>query len=511
MRVVEHATAPAIELRGLTKSFGNVVANSEVDLTVHQGEILSLLGENGSGKTTLMNMLMGLYRPDKGEIYIHGARADIQSPHDAIALGVGMIHQHFKLVDVLTVRDNIVLGTRGGGSRKQIDAKIRELSQRFDLNIAPERKIYSLSVGEKQMVEIMKVLYRGARTLILDEPTAVLTPQEIDRLFAILRRMKKDGCAIIIITHKLNEVMEISDRVTILRKGRSMGTVVTGEIQIRDLIERMVGESIDLSIHRPEPKRGGNVLDVHRLSVLNEDKVAVLSDVSFAIARGEILGVAGVSGSGQRELCETIAGLMAPSRGAILVDGVDIAGHSARDIIKMGVHMSFIPEDRFGMGLLPSMNIVDNMLLKSYCAHKGIGLDRRPARKLAEEVVETLNVYTPGLNSPVRLLSGGNAQKVLLGREISSNPSVLITAYPVRGLDIHSSMTIYQLLNEQKEKGVAVLFIGEDLDVLLELCDRIMVLCGGRVTGIVDARDVTKEQLGLMMTGHPLEEVLGNA
>ena len=507
---VEHTAAPAIELKGLTKSFGNVVANSDVDLTVREGEILSLLGENGSGKTTLMNMLMGLYRPDKGEIYIRGERVDIQSPHDAIALGVGMIHQHFKLVDVLTVRDNIVLGTRGG-SRKQVDAKIRELSQRFALHIDPDRKIYSLSVGEKQMVEIMKVLYRGARTLILDEPTAVLTPQEIDRLFAILRRMKKDGCAIIIITHKLNEVMEISDRVSILRKGRSMGTVVTSEIQIRDLIERMVGESIDLSIHRPEPQRGGNVLDVHRLSVLNADKVAVLSDVSFAIARGEILGVAGVSGSGQRELCETIAGLMAPSRGAILVDGVDIAGHSARDIIKMGVHMSFIPEDRFGMGLLPSMNIVDNMLLKSYCARKGVGLDRRPAKKLAEEVVEKLNVYTPGLNSPVRLLSGGNAQKVLLGREISSNPSVLITAYPVRGLDIHSSMTIYQLLNEQKEKGVAVLFIGEDLDVLLELCDRILVLCGGRVTGIVHAQDVTKEQLGLMMTGQPLEEVLAHA
>jgi len=507
---VEHTAAPAIELRGLTKTFGKVVANSNVNLTVYKGEILSLLGENGSGKTTLMNMLMGLYRPDKGEIYIDGKLANIQSPHDAISLGVGMIHQHFKLVDVLTVRDNIVMGTKGNLSKSKADKIIREIAQKFDMNIEPDRKIYSLSVGEKQMVEIMKVLYRGARTLILDEPTAVLTPQEITRLFDILRRMRESGCAIIIITHKLNEVMDISDRVMIMRKGEGMGTVVTKESNVRDLVERMVGAAIDISIQCPDVNVGKNALDVHKLTVLNSDKVQVLTDISFSVSQGEILGVAGVSGSGQKELCSTIAGLMTPSKGAILVDGVDIAGKSARDIIKMGVHMSFIPEDRFGMGLLPSMNIIDNMLLKSYNTKRGIHLDRAQAKKLAVDVVEQLHVYTPSIYSPVRMLSGGNAQKVLLGREISSNPSVLITAYPVRGLDINSSMTIYKLLNEQKEKGVAVLFIGEDLDVILELCDRVMVLCGGKLTGIANTKEVTKEQLGLMMTGHTLEEVRAN-
>ena len=354
------------------------------------------------------------------------------------------------------------------------------------------------------------MLYRGARTLVLDEPTAVLTPQEIDRLFAILRKMRDEGCAIIIITHKLNEVLEISDRVTILRKGHCIGTVNTKETTARELTERMVGAAVDLSIHRPEPLRDAPMLDVHHLTVVNADGVKALDDVNFSIASGEILGVAGVAGSGQKELCEAIAGLQPIAGGAILCQHVSLEGLSPREIIRRGVSMSFIPEDRLGMGLVASMGMVDNMLLKEYQNQPGALVDRAPARDLANSLVRELNISTPSIHTPVRKLSGGNVQKVLLGREIASNPRILITAYPVRGLDINSSMTIYRMLNEQKQKGVAVLYIGEDLDVLLELCDRIMVLCGGRVTGIVDAQAVTKEQLGLMMTGASMEEAMQN-
>ena len=502
----------AIELKGLTKTFGEVIANKDIDLTLKHGEILALLGENGSGKTTLMNMLSGLYRPDSGEIYVGGRLVDIRSPHDAIALGIGMIHQHFKLVDVLSVRDNIVLGTKSGGKRRaQLTAEIVEISERFGLSVEPDRKIYSLSVGEKQTVEILKVLYRGARILILDEPTAVLTPQETERLFEILRKMKQQGCAVIIITHKLNEVLSISDRVTILRKGHTIDTVQTAQATMRSLTEAMVGQSVDLSIHRPEIEDAGRILDVHHLTVLNEENVKALNDVSFELHGGEILGVAGVAGSGQKELCEAIAGLQTVAGGAILHNDINLVGLTPRQIIKRGISMSFIPEDRLGMGLVGSMGMVDNLLLKEYQNQPGVFVDRKPPRKLAKELIERLSIVTPDVMTPVKQLSGGNVQKVLLGREIASNPRILITAYPVRGLDINSSMTIYRLINEQKAKGVGVLFIGEDLDVLIELCDRIMVLCGGKVTGIVNAKEATKEMLGLMMTGSSREEALSHA
>ncbi len=501
----------AIELRSLTKTFGEVVANKDIDLTVKNGEILALLGENGSGKTTLMNMLSGLYKPDKGQIIIGGKEAAIHSPHDAIELGIGMIHQHFKLVDVLTVQENIVLGTKAGNkTARQLNEEIAAISARFGLLVDPKKKIYSLSVGEKQTVEILKVLYRGARILILDEPTAVLTPQETDRLFDILRKMKEDGCAVIIITHKLNEVLAISDRVTILRKGESIATVETAKTSARELTELMVGRAVDLSIHRPEVKDNGALLDVHHLTVLNEDKIKALDDVSFSLRGGEILGVAGVAGSGQKELCEAIVGLQSIAGGAILHRHVNLVGMSTREIIKRGISMSFIPEDRLGMGLVGGMGMVDNMLLKAYQNQKGVMVDRKPAVKLSQELIKRLSIVTPGIHTPVKRLSGGNVQKVLLGREIASMPRILITAYPVRGLDINSSMTIYKLLNEQKGRGVGVLYIGEDLDVLLELCDRIMVMCGGKVTGIVDAKSVTKEMLGLMMTGSSQEEAMAN-
>ena len=493
----------AIELSGITKRFGSVVANDHIDLSVKQGEILALLGENGSGKTTLMNMLSGIYRPDSGSIFIGGQAAVIRSPEDAARYKIGMIHQHFKLVGVHTAADNILLGSKKESwlLRKNRGARIRELCDAYGLEIDPDKRVYDMSVSEKQTVEILKVLYRGADILILDEPTAVLTPQETDKLFDILRRMKERGCAVIIITHKLNEVLAISDRVTILRKGQSVATVKTADTDARQLTELMVGRPITLSIERPEPERHEKLLEIHRLTVLNGEGVEALRDASFSLGEGEILGVAGVAGSGQKELCETIAGLQKVKEGAILYKKENIVGKTPREVIKKGISMSFIPEDRLGMGLAASMGMVDNMLLKSYLNGRGPFVRRREARELARRLVGQLDIVTPGVDTPVRRLSGGNVQKVLLGREIESNPHVLITAYAVRGLDIHSSYMIYDALNAQKKKGVGILFIGEDLDVMLELCDRILVLCHGQVTGVVDAKGTTKEQLGLMMTG----------
>ena len=497
----------AIRCSGITKTFGSVVANDAIDLEVNYGEVLALLGENGSGKTTLMNMLSGIYRPDAGQIFVNGQPVSIASPVDARALGIGMIHQHFKLVEVFTAMENIVLGMPGRmPSRKALRAEVKDLCESYGLEIDPEKPVYEMSVSEKQTVEILKVLYRGAKILILDEPTAVLTPQETEKLFAILRQMKARGCAVIIITHKLNEVLAISDRVTILRKGKSVDTVDTAAVDAAALTEKMVGHAVSLAIRRPEPHDVHTILKVVNLTVEKPDGSLGLNDVSFHIHSGEILGVAGVAGSGQKELCEAIAGLVPAKKGAVLYKKENILGKSPEAIIDLGISMSFVPEDRLGMGLVAGMGMTDNMLLKSYRAGKGPFVDRAPARALAKKLVEELSIVTPGIETPVRLMSGGNVQKVLLGREIESDPNLLITAYPVRGLDINSSYLIYDLLNKQKEKGVAVMFIGEDLDVLLELCDRILVLCHGKVTGVVRASEVTKEQIGLMMTGEMTEE-----
>lgn len=498
----QNAGRSAIECKGITKRFGSVVANDKIDLDVRRGEILALLGENGSGKTTLMNMLSGIYHPDSGEILVDGALAVINNPVDAMRLGIGMIHQHFKLVEIFSAMDNIVLGTADRLlPPKALKAKIEEICHSFGLEIDPLKRVCDMAVSEKQTVEIIKVLYRGAQILILDEPTAVLTPQETERLFDILRRMKQRGCAIIIITHKLNEVLEISDRVTILRKGKSISTVNTSEATRQSLTEMMVGRPISLEIDRPAAVSPKTVLKVVDLTAENAEGSVALDDVSFELRSGEILGVAGVAGSGQKELCETMAGLLFPKKGAILYNKENIVGKSPSEIISLGISMSFVPEDRLGMGLVASMGMVDNMLLKSYRQGSGIFIDRSKPRELAQSLVKKLSIQTPSVDTPVRLLSGGNVQKVLLGREIESNPNVLITAYPVRGLDINSSYVVYELLNEQKKRGTAVMYIGEDLDVLLELSDRIMVLCHGKVTGVVDARTVTKEEIGLMMTG----------
>jgi simple sugar transport system ATP-binding protein len=375
------------------------------------------------------------------------------------------------------------------------------MSVRFGLDIDPDKKVYNMSVGEKQTLEILKVLYRGAEILILDEPTAVLTPQETEKLFKIMNRMKEEGCAVVFITHKMNEVMEVADRITVLRKGETVSTVDKESTNPKLLTELMMGCSVDLSIKRTEAKRSKIAMEVKGLSAINIEGVKVLKDINFSIYAGEILGIAGIAGSGQKELCEAIAGLYPVKKGQILFEGENLVGKSPAEIITKGISLSFIPEDRLGMGLVASMDIVNNVVLKLYQRQKGFFINRKPAEQKSLEIIKRLSIQTPGIKHPVRMLSGGNIQKVLLGRELDSKPQVLITAYPVRGLDVNSCYTIYDILNEEKQKEVAVLYIGEDLDVLLELCDRIMVICAGEITGIVDARNTTKEQIGLMMTG----------
>lgn len=498
----------SIELRGITKKFGNVVANHNVDLQVKKGEILAVLGENGSGKTTLMNMVSGIYFPDEGQILVDGEEVVIKSPRDAFKYKIGMIHQHFKLVDVFTATENIVLGINDGKrfNIKEAEKRVREITKKYGFAVDLNKKIYEMSVSEKQTVEIIKVLYRGADTLILDEPTAVLTPQETEKLFDILRRMREDNKSIIIITHKLHEVLDISDRVTTLRKGECVGTVETADATEQSLTEMMVGERVELNIERKDPVDPVERLVVEHLTVKGKEGKKALNDVNFTAYGGEILGIAGISGCGQKELLEAIAGLQKSMPGSSILykpenkDVQQLVGKSPRAIRKLGVALSFVPEDRLGMGLVGNMDIIDNMMLRSYKKGASLFLSRKEPKALADDVIGRLEVVTPGPTTPVRRLSGGNVQKVLVGREIASQPKLLMVAYPVRGLDINSSYTIYNLLTEQKEKGTAVIFVGEDLDVLIQLCDRIMVINSGEITGIVDGKTATKEEIGLMMT-----------
>ena len=493
----------AIEMRGICKSFGSVAANKDINLTVKPGEILALLGENGSGKTTLMNMLSGIYKPDSGMILVDGREVAINSPEDAKKLGIGMVHQHFKLVDVFSAADNIWLGDDKSGPvlKKDRFQVIGDMAKRFGFDIDPRKKVYNMAVSEKQTLEIVKVLYYGAQIIILDEPTAVLTVQETAKLFDVLRRMKESGHAIIIITHKLNEVLEISDRVAILRKGEYITTVDTATTDEQQLTEYMVGRKVKLNIDRPVVEKTRPLLEIRDLTIKNDEGALAIDKVNFYIRGGEILGVAGIAGCGQKELCEAIAGLRPIESGMMIHKGDNIVGLSPKAILEKGISMSFIPEDRLGMGLAPSMSITDNMLLKKYDQAKGPFVDRKTGREEAKQVVEDLEIVTPSTETPVRRLSGGNVQKVLLGREIKAGPNVIVTAYPVRGLDINSSYAIYDILNRQKKDGVGILFVGEDLDVMMDLCDKIMVLCHGRVMGVVHAHKTSKEELGLMMTG----------
>ena len=499
----------ALELRDISKSFGSVKANDQVNLTLRKSEILAILGENGSGKTTLMNMIYGIYYPDEGHIFVDGKEVKIRSPKDSFNLGIGMVHQHFKLVDVLTAAENIVLGLPGKAklNMKQITADIQKLVNKYGFDLDLNQKIYEMSVSQKQTVEIIKMLYRGARILILDEPTAVLTPQEADRLFDILRNMRDDGCSIIIITHKLQEVLSLSDRVAILRKGRYIDTVETASANVQSLSEMMVGAKVDLNIERPKPENVKKRLVIQGINCVDKDGVKTLDDVDLTVNTGEILGIAGISGSGQKELLEAIAGLQEVQSGSIrlLLDegrDMELSEMDSIAINEAGISLAFVPEDRIGMGLVGDMDMTDNMMIRSYRSGKGPFLERKKPRELAQKIKEKLEVMTPSISAPVRQMSGGNVQKVLVGREIAQSPKVLLVAFPTRGVDVNTSHVIYGLLNEQKQKGVAVVCVIEDLDVVLELCDRIAVLGGGKVSGVVDGRSATKEGIGLLMTKH---------
>ena len=498
----------ALELKNISKRFGDKYANKNVDLNLYQGEILAILGENGSGKTSMVNMIAGIYYPDEGEILVDGEPVVISSPKDAFKYKIGMIHQHFKLVDVFSASENIVLGVKEEGKYKlsEVNKKVAEITEKYGFILDPEKKIHEMSVSEKQTVEIVKVLYRGADILILDEPTAVLTPQEIEKLFEILRRMRDDGKSIIIITHKMHEVLSLSDRVAVMRKGEHIATVNTAETNENELTEMMMGEKIELNIDRTEPKNVKDRLVVNNICSKNSEGLTVLDNVSFTARSGEILGIAGIAGSGQRELLEAIAGLYHIDSGSIIYhnpenDEVEnLRDKTPLQISELGVRLSFVPEDRLGMGLVGNMDIVDNVMLRSYKRGRSMFLDRKSPHELAMELIDELHILTPDEYTPVRSLSGGNIQKVLVGREIAAAPSVFMAAYPVRGLDVNASYSIYNLLNKQKEMGVAVIFVGEDLDVLIELCDRIMVIASGQITGVVDARTTTKEEVGLLMT-----------
>ena len=571
-----------IRFEHISKSFGEVIANHDISFAIEKGSVVSILGENGSGKTTLLNVLDGIYQADEGSIYLNGEETIIKSPKDAYTHGIGMVHQHFKLVNVFTAIENIVLGL----SRRELLA-IREqnsssldkpkrrlkyfdlkeqaqyvlmMCNKYGFEIDPFKHVYDMSVSEKQTLEIIKALYRGVDVLVLDEPTAVLTPQEIKKLFDVVRNMKKDGKTVIIITHKLNEVMEISDQVVVLRKGEFINQVNTSETTESKLAVMMVGHKIDLDIHRSEIPNTGVRLHVENLNALDKSGLKALTDISFDLYGSEILGIAGVSGSGQKELLDTIAGLNSQTNGDIIFTNpkknqpvtffhkdlkqirelaqegklyfkrsgepcsfenykdkelmnlvnkgqilfyedeiMSLKGLKPIEIRNLGIKLSFVPEDRLGMGLVGDMDLVDNMMLRSYRKGKGTKLHREKPEELAKKLVDELEIKTPNIHTPVRKLSGGNIQKILVGREISTRPKILMVAYPVRGLDINSSYQIYKLLDKQKKAGTAIMFVGEDLDVLIGLSDRIMVLNNGHITGIVDPRVTTKEEIGLLM------------
>ncbi|MDO5738341.1 MAG: ABC transporter ATP-binding protein [Eubacteriales bacterium] len=508
---------PRLRMEEISKRFADVQALSAVDLDLYDSEILALLGENGSGKSSLMNVLSGLYSPDSGKIFIDEKEVEIQKPADAYALKIAMIHQHFKLVETLTAAENIILSDPENGllNRREVEKRIADMAKFYGFDIDPKAKVYKMSISERQRLEIIKALYRGAEILVLDEPTAVLTPQESQRLFAILRKMREQGKSIIIITHKLDEVLSLSDRVLILRKGERVGCLETAKTNPRELGEALVGRRLDLEIKRPEIANKSDCLFVNKLTCLDELGREVLKKISFDVQKGEILGIAGIAKSGQKELCEAISGLHPVAGGSILLrqvrDGIEVdenlVGLSPREIIDRGISLAFVPEDRLGMGLAPSLDLIDNVSLKTYENKRGFLVDREEPKKIAAGLVEELDIATPSLETPIKSLSGGNVQKVLVGREIHSAPELLIVAYPVRGLDINSSLTIYKMLNQQKEKQVAIIFIGEDLDVLMSLSDRLMILANGQNMGIVDPRIYSKEAIGLMMTGKTLAEV----
>ncbi len=496
---------PAVELRGIVKRFPGVVANDGVDFDLRVGEVHALLGENGAGKSTLMNILDGLYQPDAGEIRIDGQPVAFRSPRDAIAAGLGMVHQHFTLVASQTVTENILIGLDRPRFRLDLprfDDEIGELARSHGLRVDPRAKIWQLSVGEQQRVEILKVLYRGAKVLIMDEPTAVLAPQEIDDLFATLRSMTAQGRSIVFISHKLGEVLAIADRITVMRRGRvTAAGLLAGSVGRRELATLMVGREVLETLERVPMPPGPVVLALQDVEADGDKGVAALRGVSLEVRSGEILGIAAVAGNGQSELAEVVTGLR-PCRGQVVVDGDDVANHPVRDGIGHGV--AHVPEDRTGVGTAPNLSIVDNLIMKRYrsspIAHRW-AIDMGAARGVAAELKDGYEISAPTIDTQVRLLSGGNLQRLILAREIESRPRLMVAVQPTRGLDVGAIESAHRLLLERRAAGAAILLISEDLDEILALSDRIAVMYEGRIVGLVDADAADVARIGLLMTG----------
>ena len=496
---------PLVQLLNVTKAFPGVVANDHVTWDLAPGEIHALLGENGAGKTTLMNILYGLYRPDSGEIYIRGRRVHIRSPRDAIALGIGMVHQHFKLVPPQTVAENVALGLRGTpflAPTGVVGRRLRQLSERYGLPVDPDRPIWELSVGEQQRVEILKALIRNAQILILDEPTSVLTPQEAGELFKVLRRMKEEGHGVVFISHKLGEVLEVADRITVMRKGRIAGTLSTQEADKPTLARMMVGREVVFRLTKKACTPGEAALVVENLTARNDRGLVALKSVSLMVCQGEILGIAGVSGNGQRELVEVLTGLRPKEQGRIVVLGREVTDPSARRVSDLGV--AHVPEERIRMGIVPGLSVEENLVLKKHhrCPFSQLGfLNVRAIRQFGRTAIEEYGIVTAGPQTPARLLSGGNIQKLILARELSGPPALVIAAHPTYGLDVGATEHIRQLLLRQRDEGAGVLLVSEDLEEIMELADRIVVMFRGEVVGEVTGPEATLEELGLMMAG----------
>ena len=499
---------PLVSMKGIDKIFYGAYANKGVDFDLYAGEVHSIMGENGAGKTTLMNCLAGIYAPDAGVIEIEGRSVTMANPRVAIKNGVGMVHQHFMLVPVFSVWENMVLGLEDEKFRLdkgRITAKIREISDKYGLSVDPEAKVWQLSIGEQQRVEILKMLYRGTKVLILDEPTSVLTPQEIREFFKTLRNMTQMGHGIVLISHKIEEIMEISDRLTVLRKGVKIDTVENKNITREQIAEMMVGHQLvgaKLAPDRPAP--GSLMLECRDVNALNDRGVPALKNLSLSLHRGEILGIAGVDGNGQDELCEVLAGLRRPESGTVFINGEDITKRSARGFIGSGI--SYIPADRKGVGLIPNMDVEENLPLKSYWKPpieiKKYFMDWKFVSKFAGERVKSYDVQIPSLKAPVRVLSGGNLQKLMLSREISDDTRVIIAMQPTWGLDVGATEFVYQRLMEARDSGVAILLISKELSELQSFSDRVAVMFEGSIVGIIDDPQHTDtETIGLMMAG----------
>lgn len=504
---------PLVELRGITKRFSGVTANKSVDFSVEAGEVHALLGENGAGKSTLMNILYGLYCPDSGQILVNGEPRVFRSPGDAIGAGIGMVHQHFMLVHTQTVWENMILGlrdTRFVLPRKKIRDRIAEISEHYGLQIDPCAVVWQLSTGEQQRVAILQMLYRNAKVLILDEPTAVLTPQESIRLFQTIRRMTAEGHGVVFISHKMNEVMNETRRVTVLRRGEKIGTVMTGETTGEALAEMMMGQKVPLDLHRKPLIAGAPVFEAHDVRTLNDRGLEAVDGLSFRLRENEILGIAGVAGNGQRELCEALAGLRALTSGSIKMGDLDLTNASPRQFIDQGVH--YIPADRRGVGMVPGMDINNNSILRKYWSNpiaKGRFIDWKESEAQSKRIIEEFNVSAPSVRTPVKNLSGGNLQKLLMGRELSDSPRVVIVMHPTWGLDVAATKYVREQLLAQRENGAAILLISEDLDELLALSDRLAVIYRGKFMGVIaEPENVSVEKIGLMMAGTWISEAL---